>query len=549
MYIKQILIGLLAWSVFAFGYEGSIQLLLAFSILVLFPLILSLTYQKRKERDWFLVMQPFFSIAGAGSLLFEPGLFSGFLACLWLLFTCWPACIGITRASVRGFRRMEENAIDASYVYMVVGGIWLVMSRSGVDGLPFSPVIVLLTAIHFHYSSLIVPSVTGLLGRYTYSEKRPIRGYGVLSSLVIIGPLLVGIGITVGGLFDIAFVAVYVLALCWLAVETIRVMIKSNVKLLAKVCIGVASGISVFAMMLSALYSSGVSFNRSFITIQDMVLFHGYTQAFGYSFLVLVGWLLIKPDPLFDFGEFRISHLRGKWKIGQTFLDQTKIIDENKPALGLIDQFDVFSRNDFEPSHVNKDIRDFYEKTNHYKMAAVTKWHGIYYYLSPIYHWLTGKIGQLHLQAAKKKAESQKMDAVIYQINESIDGRNPVRAWIRKDHVTKKEIFVAFYAYYFTEQKAYMDIALPLPFSVMTGILRPQHDSSNGLILTSFREPGSLGDEGVYLTIKRWTFRLPIEEYFHVKATGEPGNLVAVHELFFLGMRCLTIDYEITCKL
>ncbi|MEK4566212.1 YndJ family protein [Alkalihalobacillus sp. FSL R5-0424] len=547
----RVIFGLISWAIFVigFGYDQSIKLLLSFSILVLFPLVTELTYYQKREREWFLIAQPIFSLLGAGSLFIEMGVLSAALAFCWLLYTCWIACIGIARASTRGFVRMEENAIDSAYVYMALGGVWLFMSQAGIEGLPFSPVIVLLTAVHFHYSSLIVPVVAGLLGRYAFHHKVNIHGYGLLSGLLILGPLLVGIGITIGGLADLLFVGIYVLAMFWLAFETFRVLMKIRQYRVAHVFILLASVISIAAMVLSALYSAGVSLGTTLIAIDQMVLYHGYAQAFGYSFLLLVGWTIIKPRPLFSFGQFRLSRLRGKGRVGERFLEDTHILNKNEKVDGLVETFSAFSREGFSPEKVDSSIKNFYEKTNHYEMSATTRWHGIYYPLSRPYHWVTGKIGQLYLRAASKHPQKQRMEAVIYPIDETIDGRHPVRAWIRKDYETKEEIFVAFYAYYAAKEKTYMDIALPLPYSVMTGILRPDHDESNGLILTSFREPGSLGDEGVYVTIGKWTIRVPIEEYFHVRATVDPGRLTAIHELRFLGLRCLTIDYEITCKL
>lgn len=184
----RVIFGLISWAIFVigFGYDQSIKLLLSFSILVLFPLVTELTYYQKREREWFLIAQPIFSLLGAGSLFIEMGVLSAALAFCWLLYTCWIACIGIARASTRGFVRMEENAIDSAYVYMALGGVWLFMSQAGIEGLPFSPVIVLLTAVHFHYSSLIVPVVAGLLGRYAFHHKVNIHGYGLLSGLLIL---------------------------------------------------------------------------------------------------------------------------------------------------------------------------------------------------------------------------------------------------------------------------------------------------------------------------------------------------------------------------
>ncbi|TSB48323.1 YndJ family protein [Alkalicoccobacillus porphyridii] len=547
---KQWILGFGFWIILAWLMPTSIHILLSFSILVLFPMVLLLAYHRSKKHDAFLLMQPLFSLTGAISLLIEPGLYAAILASVWFAYTLWAAAKGFSRAAVRGFRRAEENAIDAAFIYMPAGGLWLLLSQSGIEGLPFSPVIVLLTAVHFHYSSLVVPIAAGMLGRYVAALNIRIKGFVFLTTGIIVGPILVGLGITLGGIFDISFVVFYTAMMMWLAIESIRLMLTQKGIILARIFVGLAASLSVAAMLLTVIYSTGISFGNSYIAIDMMVRYHGYVQAFGYSFLTLAGWSLLRPQPPFHFGQFRLSQLRGGFKIGNGFLEKSRILNKERAVSGLVDRFSVFNQPSFNSEVVDRRILQFYENTNDYDMVAVTSWHGVYKPLSHIYSFVTGKIAQLHLQPNRKHPMKQRMKAIIYNIDESIDGRHPVRAWIRQDHSTEKEIFVAFYAYYQTDEKVYMDIALPLPGSVMTGILRPQHDSNNGLILTSFRKKNQLGDEGVYLTMfGNWTLRLPIEEYFHVKAHENSNRLTAVHQLYFFKLRCLTIEYEITCKL
>ena len=68
-----------------------------------------------------------------------------------------------------------------------------------------------------------------------------------------------------------------------------------------------------------------------------------------------------------------------------------------------------------------------------------------------------------------------------------------------------------------------MNIALPLPFSTMTGILE-LNAVGNDLQLTS-RKNDAASDAGIYLTSKFGTyFKLPIEENFVVREEAD-GSL------------------------
>jgi hypothetical protein len=64
-----------------------------------------------------------------------------------------------------------------------------------------------------------------------------------------------------------------------------------------------------------------------------------------------------------------------------------------------------------------------------------------------------------------------------------------------------------------------MNIALPLPFSNMTGILKPKAEDGC-LILTSSDKQSDRGDEGIFLSTGTGTFKLPLAERFIIKEQG-----------------------------
>ena len=87
------------------------------------------------------------------------------------------------------------------------------------------------------------------------------------------------------------------------------------------------------------------------------------------------------------------------------------------------------------------------------------------------------------------------MHGSIISVIDEKDGRENVRAWIRKNEAGES-IFVALYSKHTNKNETYMNIALPLPYSNMTGILRLCNDNHDLIITSKLRKwPG---DEGLF---------------------------------------------------
>mgnify|MGYP003505499469 FL=1 len=87
-----------------------------------------------------------------------------------------------------------------------------------------------------------------------------------------------------------------------------------------------------------------------------------------------------------------------------------------------------------------------------------------------------------------------------------------------------------------------MNIALPLPFSTMMGILSLEERDS-ALHLAS----KGAADAGVYLSIGRYTLKLPLQEHFIIQQKGD--TLIATHDMTIFGLHFLHIDYLIKPKI
>lgn len=132
------------------------------------------------------------------------------------------------------------------------------------------------------------------------------------------------------------------------------------------------------------------------------------------------------------------------------------------------------------------------------------------------------------------------MDGVIVIVDEQLDGRHTPRAWIRK--IAGQTTFVAIYSQHTTAQTTYMNIALPLPFSTMIGILHV-YEKDGELHITS----SQTGDAGIYLALRHFVWRLPLNEHFIITAKNST-TLTAVHTMRIFGLPFLRIDYEIERK-
>lgn len=240
--------------------------------------------------------------------------------------------------------------------------------------------------------------------------------------------------------------------------------------------------------------------------------------------------------------QMPFSRIRGRLRVGEQFLYQEKLVDPTINYNGLVDNMKDYSSPDFDAEKLSPAIIDFYENTNEYNLTAKINWAVWFKPAAFIYSFISKYIQQLHLSTGSKR---ENMHGQIIGVKTSYDGRERVRAWLRKNE-KDEAIFVALYAQHISHGETYMNIALPLPLSNMTGILRPQNDGNN-LILTSVRRKSRPGDEGIYLNTALTAFRLPLKELFYIKTVGS-GQLTAFHQMWLFGIKFLSLDYQINRK-
>lgn len=233
---------------------------------------------------------------GCLSFLLDPGPLAACLTLPWACVTVAMAVHAAARARARAsIGPPAALAVDAGLAYVVVGAAWWAAARLGWSPLGFSPVIVFLTAVHFHFAGFCLPVLAGLGARRLGGRAAPTAALGV-----VVGVPLVAAGITFAPAVEVAGALVTASAAFAVGVGQIRhaaghpggrPLPRFAAALLA------LSGLSVmFGMVVAAIYGIGEYVQRPWPSIPEMIPMHGAINALGFCLLGLWGWNLNQDD-------------------------------------------------------------------------------------------------------------------------------------------------------------------------------------------------------------------------------------------------------------
>jgi hypothetical protein len=276
--------------------------LFVLSPLVLVPLLLSAILDERDDtpmiRAMCVAQLPCAVLLSVGMSM-RPGAFA-LLACLpWAGWTALAAFEGLRRmlAMLRrgGLRGLydAELAIAAGLAFPLVGSGWMLCDRLGLEPLGFSPLIVLLTAAHFHHAGYTLPLTAGLLGRSFGAEERQVEPWRAIAVLVVIAVPLVALGITFSPLLELF--AAWLTAASGIAVA-IGLLRRANTLSLIPAMLSALAGSSLLAgMSFAASYAVGEYAGTPWPDITAMIRMHGAINALGFGLLGAWAWHLSPP--------------------------------------------------------------------------------------------------------------------------------------------------------------------------------------------------------------------------------------------------------------
>lgn len=456
-------------------------------------------------------------------------------ALIWWAYTSLLAAYGVIRLRKTKIHRIEETSIYLGLIYLFMGGFWFFAYTSNMNIMNFSRLIILLTAVHFHYSAFLIPIFNGLLGRKIRVKRRL---YLWVTWTILLSPMLIAAGISFSKILDFIAVSLYMIALY---VNGYLVFHTPFHRKLAKILVAISAIVLMIMILFSLIYSFGVFQEKVTLSISQMIWIHGFSNAVGVITPALFGWRLENPQPTDNSCEKPFSRIYGKWKIGKGFLKRNDL-ETSDSYSGLVENMKNLESKDFSTENLPLLIKEFYEQTNDFRLKAKVTWATWFKPFAFIYNGISKRTGQIHLSM---NSDWYMMHSEITGVDSQKDGREKVRAWIRTNE-KDETIFTALYSLHKSNGTNYMNISLPLPFSNMTGILKP-YPHSGGMTLTSKRRRSGAGDEGIYLHTACGTIPLPLSETFYIEAKGL-NRLTATHHMWIFGFKFLFVQYEIEKK-
>jgi len=306
---------------------ATVSLLLMLAILVNTPLALSLVQGKGSSFlafRWASWLQPVAALGVAWSLMnYTGGVdasgfdglrfdWSAWLTVPWLIVALLLAVSALWR--LRHIVRMtaSERMRLAALFYLAIGAAWLVAFQLGLQPMGFSGIIVLLTAVHFHFTGFAATIWASRIGEMVPRSK---RAYAWFASGFVIATPLIAAGITLSPLLEIGGVLLLATSLIGLTVLLYRHLLPSlagrsrrpskpalfasiypSRLTLSKLLLAISPLAMCVAILLAVIYGMGEYLQRSWLTIPQMVQWHGWLNAVGFTFLGLLGWRLAEED-------------------------------------------------------------------------------------------------------------------------------------------------------------------------------------------------------------------------------------------------------------
>ncbi|WP_353481879.1 YndJ family transporter [Haliscomenobacter sp.] len=265
-----------------------VELLIVLAAMVLIPIVLQRTGIVERQREQIAVALAAWALLAAYTQ--QPGVLAAILSLPWLLVSILTLGKALQNFLLSN-RDYAEIALFSAYLFFPVGTIAAFSDRLSWTPLGFSPIIILLTAAHFHYAGFLLPWIAAQV----LSKARSRVAAQVLSLLIVSGIPAVALGITLSQ-FD---------APVWIETAAATIMASGGIVLAVwHVCLafeknspvlrrsgqlGIA-GCLFLGMTLALLYGWRTYFPLPFLSIPWMYALHGSVNTLGVGILGVWVW-------------------------------------------------------------------------------------------------------------------------------------------------------------------------------------------------------------------------------------------------------------------
>lgn len=282
---------------------GPIEVLFLLAPLVHVPLGLRVIRKIQAEFSPFgrLAMRvlPIGAVAAALSFWPHTGLHAGFLAAGWFFVCLLLAAEGLMFFFRGGYRSAEIICISVGLAYLAVGGVWLVLSRSGATPMHFAEPIIMLTAVHFHFTGFALPVITAATGR-ALANRAPRSTLAALFPYVAAGivgsPAILAGGFVFGYPLWKLLAALFLATICIVLAALLFSIIPRIEPRSAQILLCVSASSLIIGMVLAGAYVIGDFTQRYWLLIPRMARLHGTTNALGFALCGLAGWALANDE-------------------------------------------------------------------------------------------------------------------------------------------------------------------------------------------------------------------------------------------------------------
>jgi len=273
---------------------GVTELLFLFAVLVVVPLGFELA---RAENGGSVgthvvtVFQPLAALAVVTSFWQRPGLVGAVLSVPWFVLGVLVAARGVWNFYRNPKRSLADLAVSVAGVDLAFAGGWLVVSRAGLCPMGFQEPMVLLTAVHFHYSGFAVATISAAALREC--ERRSV-GIGVLPAivwLVLFLPFVLAAGFVIAPVLRV--VGAVGLALSVPALALYLFSIAKTLKLpVARIYLRTGAAAAWIAMGLAGAYAVTDYVGRAFLTMPGMASTHGVLNGIGFVLFSMLAFVM-----------------------------------------------------------------------------------------------------------------------------------------------------------------------------------------------------------------------------------------------------------------
>jgi YndJ-like protein len=299
------IVGGVAWAVIVavsrllVGRPSLIGSILAAGPLIVAPLALGLLHLRGARARSILriasnLLLPAAVLAGV-SLVVAHGAVAAGLATPWLLISLAIAAAGALSFFDHPSLSPRVVLPAAAAVFLGVGAGWLVVSSLGARPLGLAPVIVEMTALHFHFAGLGATIYADRLGALLSDASPRVRAAATASGFaVVVAPIVVATGFVFEPALGLAGAILYAAALPTMTILTWLALTHVAGRL-PRLLLGIASTPLPFTIALGVAFAAGSALGSRAPSIDQMARYHGILNALAFIGCGLTGWTLVEP--------------------------------------------------------------------------------------------------------------------------------------------------------------------------------------------------------------------------------------------------------------